>query len=101
MCYIYTCQPSHEKKRHHHPRLLRGLCDSRQRRMLRLHYFEGETAYRLLQLIMILFQCFIGFPMCVIISQCLLTFHNFTGEPAAAVPPAANNYDCVVFHHSR
>ena len=34
--------------------------------------------------------------MCVIISQCLLTFHNFTAGLAAV--PSANNYDCVVFH---
>ena len=41
----------------------------------------------------IMFQCFIDFPMCVIISQCLLTFHNFTG----LADPPANNYDRVVF----
>ena len=89
---IYTCPLSHEHLYHNNPRLLRGLCDSTQRRMLPLHHFEDQTAYRLLQLTMIMFQCFIGFPMCVIISQCLLTFHNFTVVPAAAVIPP-NNYD--------
>ena len=44
-----------------------------------------------------MFQCFIGFPICVIISQCLLTFHNFNGGLAATFP--ANNYDRVVLHH--
>ena len=94
---IYTCQPSHEE--YHcdkdNPRLLRGLCNSTQRRMLPVHHFEDQTAYRLLQLMMIMFQCFKGFPMCVIISQCLLTFHNFTVVTAALHP--ANNYDRVVF----
>ena len=93
---IFTCQPSHEYPCRHNPQLLRGLSDSTQRRMFPLHYFEDQTAYRLLQLMMIMFQCFIDFPMCVIISQCLLTFHNFTGFPAAAVIPA-NNYDRAVF----
>ena len=93
---IFTCQPSHDNHCYHNnPRLLRGLCDSTQRRMLRIHHFEDQTAYRLLQLTMIMFQCFIDFPMCVIISQCLLTFHNFTGFHAAVAP--ANNYDCVGF----
>ena len=63
--------------------------------MLRIHHFEDETAYRLLQLMMIMFQCFIGFPICVIISQCLLTFHNFTVVSVAEAP--ANNHDRVVF----
>ena len=91
---IFTCQLSHEYC-YQHPRLLRGLCDSTQRSMFPVHHFEDETAYRLLQLMMIMFQCFIGFPICVIISQCLLTFHNFTAG-LAAVPPA-NNYDHVGF----
>ena len=95
---IFTCQPSHEHHCHPNPQLLQGLCDSTQRRMLRVHHFEDQTAYRLLQLMMIMFQCFIGFPMCVIISQCLLTFHNFTGN-AAVIP--ANNYNRVVFKQSR
>ena len=93
---IFTCQPSHEYPCRHNPQLLRGLSDSTQRRMFPLHHFEDQTAYRLLQLMMIMFQCFKGFPMCVIISQCLLTFHNFTVVIAAAAP--ANNYDRVVFH---
>ena len=93
---IYTCPPSHE---HNNPRLLRGLYDSSQRRMLTVHHSEDQTAYRLLQLMMIMFQCFIGFPMCVIISQCLLTFHNFTAGLAAVAP--TNNYDRVVFHQNR
>ena len=63
---IFTCQPSHEYPCRHNPQLLRGLSDSTQRRMFPLHYFEDQTAYRLLQLMMILFQCFIDFPMCVI-----------------------------------
>ena len=95
MCYIYTCQPSHDDNHCHNPRLLRGFCDSTQARMFPIHHFEDQTAYRLLQLTMIMFQCFIDFPMCVIISQCLLTFHNFTAGLAAEAP--ANNYDRVVF----
>ena len=91
---IFTCQLSHEYC-YQHPRLLRGSSDSTQRRMLPVHYFQDETAYRLLQLMMIMFQCFIGFPICVIISQCLLTFHNFTVVSVAEAP--ANNYDRVVF----
>ena len=48
---IFTCQPSHEQDHcHQNPRLLRGLFDSSQRRMFRIHYFEDQTAYRLLQL---------------------------------------------------
>ena len=52
----------------------------------------------------IMFQCFKGFPMRVILSQCLLTFHNFTADLAAAAVDCAapaNNYDLVVFEHSR
>ena len=89
---IYTCPPFHDHC-YQNPRLLPGSCDSRRRRMLPVHHFEDQTAYRLLQLMRIMFQCFIDFPMCVIISQCLLTFHNFTGLAAAP----ANNYDRVVF----
>ena len=94
---IFTCQLSHEYC-YQHPRLLRGSSDSTQRRMLPLHYLEDQTAYRLLQLMMIMFQCFIGFPMCVMISQCLLTFHNFTRAPAITIVPT-DNYDCVALNH--
>ena len=47
---IFTCQPCHDNHCYHNPRLLRGLCDSTQRRMLTVHHFEDQTAYRLLQL---------------------------------------------------
>ena len=90
---IYTCPPFHDLFCYQNPRLLPGSCDSRRRRMLPVHHFEDQTAYRLNSM-MIMFQCFIGFPICVIISQCLLTFHNFTVV-------MANNYDWVVFQHNR
>ena len=97
---IITCQPSHVHNHcHPDPRLLRGSWDSGQRHRYTFHHFEDQTAYRLLQLMRIMFQCFIDFPMCVIISQCLLTFHNFAGFPAAVAP--ANNYDRVGFHQNR
>ena len=47
---IFTCPLSHANHCHHNPRLLRGLSDSTQPRMLRIHHFEDQTAYRLLQL---------------------------------------------------
>ena len=46
---IYTCPPFHDLC-YQNPRLLPGLCDSRRRRMLPVHHFEDQTAYRLLQL---------------------------------------------------